>query len=433
MRGHWANGHRLKKADAEVIAFAVMMGGEAGGKVTPFWQTTDGTIRTLVGDSLDVLRSMPSDSVHCCVTSPPYFGLRDYKIDGQIGLEKSPAEFVSRLVDVFREVRRVLHPSGVVWVNIGDSYNAAGRAGHGTRVGNKQESNRGNCSARPNCDSLKEKDLIGAPWMLAFALRDDGWYLRQEIIWHKPAPMPESVTDRCTKAHEQVFLLAKSARYFFDAEAVKEPSIGGEKSWRHAGNWAVGADHSSVGWNQGDKAERRTAKPDYAEIATHRNRRSVWTVASEPFPGSHFATFPSELIRPMIRAGSSERGVCRSCLAPWERIADRKKLRRERPNELTKRTGTNGTGNHCPNTVAGVSVTTRGWQPTCKCDAGDPIPATILDPFGGSGTTGMVARQEGRACVMIELNPEYAKMHRERVMQVRVMADDDAPLLAMLR
>ena len=398
--------------------------------ITPFFQTTDGTIRTYVGDALAVLREMPADTVHCSVTSPPYFGLRDYGVDGQIGLEETPAVFVARLVEVFREVRRVLHPSGVAWVNMGDSYAAAGGC-HAGRADNQQgvgqrrthAAGAGDKGKRSAPSGLKPKDLIGIPWMLAFALRDDGWYLRQEIIWHKPAPMPESVTDRCTKAHEQVFLLAKSERYFYDAEAVKERSIS-------AGECRGGGKKYSSGemMINGQISHNLNS---YGETPALANRRSVWTVASEPFPGSHFATFPSELIRPMIRAGSSERGCCPACLAPWKRVVEREKMKRHRPNDITKRDGTNGTGNHCGNTVDGVSVTTRGWQPTCECDASDPVPCTILDPFGGSGTTGMVARQEGRACVMIELNPGYAAMHRARVMQVKAMADEDAPLLAM--
>lgn len=396
-----------------------------------FWQTTDGTIRTYVGDALAVLREMPADSVHCCVTSPPYLWLRDYKVDGQIGLEETPAAFVARLVEVFREVRRVLHPSGVCWVNMGDSYfggdgrNRNGMAESGVGAGKNKIGIGGDLGIRlkgsrpTKLDGIKPKDLIGVPWTLAFALRDDGWYLRQEIIWHKPAPMPESVTDRCTKAHEQVFLLAKNERYFYDAEAVKESSV-------RAGEIPGGRKYSTS--NDGFVgATSRTLNEKY--VAATANRRSVWTIASEPFPGSHFATFPSELIRPMIRAGSSERGCCPACLAPWKRMTEKAKYCPEngkrnvdesRGDKTRKLSGADYNRQ--------AKTTTRGWQPTCECNAGDPAPCTILDPFGGSGTTGMVARQEGRACVMVELNPEYAAMHRARVMQVKAMADEDAPL-----
>ena len=402
----------------------------------PFFQTTDGTIRTYVGDALAVLREMPADSVHCCVTSPPYFGLRDYGVDGQIGLEETPAEFVARLVEVFREVRRVLHPSGVCWVNMGDSYaRQGGRDSQQPRRwdGRKNDPGAMHSTRHASDFGLKPKDIIGVPWMLAFALRDDGWYLRQEIIWHKPAPMPESVTDRCTKAHEQVFLLAKSERYFYDAEAVKE-AFADERMGNPRGGGHYATECFGVGKQSGlAKGEWNTGGE-----RTGRNRRSVWTVASEPFPGSHFATFPSELIRPMIRAGTSEWGVCPKCLAPWKRVTERRKTFQsgsgKSGNAINgKQNLAASDANSTPDIRKGpcVTTTTRGWQPTCECWAGEPIPATILDPFGGSGTTGMVARQECRACVMIELNPEYAAMHRARVMQVKTMADEDAPLLAM--
>ena len=404
-----------------------------------FWQTTDGTIRTYVGDALAVLREMPADSVHCCVTSPPYFGLRDYGVDGQIGLEETPAEFVARLVEVFREVRRVLHPSGVCWVNMGDSYaRQGGRDSQQPRRwdGRKNDPGAMHSTRHASDFGLKPKDIIGVPWMLAFALRDDGWYLRQEIIWHKPAPMPESVTDRCTKAHEQVFLLAKNERYFYDAEAVKirQSESTGSRMLR-----GVSSDHKNVNGAGGQSKHSINQPREYGEgydLPSMANRRSVWTVASEPFPGSHFATFPSELIRPMIRAGSSERGCCPACLAPWRRVTEKGQYSKQSPSkrkDAANNPHNHTTANSITQLVGGgfVPVFTRGWEPTCKCNAGDPAPCTILDTFGGSGTTGMVARQEGRACVMIELNPEYAAMHRARVMQVKTMADEDAPLLAM--
>jgi len=418
-----------------------LAGGEGPILITPFFQTTDGTIRTYVGDALAVLREMPADSVHCCVTSPPYFGLRDYGVDGQIGLEETPAEFVARLVEVFREVRRVLHPSGVCWVNMGDSYaRQGGRDSQQPRRwdGRKNDPGAMHSTRHASDFGLKPKDIIGVPWMLAFALRDDGWYLRQEIIWHKPAPMPESVTDRCTKAHEQVFLLAKNERYFYDAEAVKirQSESTGSRMLR-----GVSSDHKNVNGAGGQSKHSINQPREYGEgydLPSMANRRSVWTVASEPFPGSHFATFPSELIRPMIRAGTSEWGVCPKCLAPWKRVTERRKTFQsgsgKSGNAINgKQNLAASDANSTPDIRKGpcVTTTTRGWQPTCECWAGEPIPATILDPFGGSGTTGMVARQECRACVMIELNPEYAAMHRARVMQVKTMADEDAPLLAM--
>ena len=258
-----------------------------------------------LGNCLDILPTLEPGSVQTCVTSPPYFGLRDYGMLDQIGLEATPDEFVAAMVAVFREVRRVLRDDGTLWLNLGDSYNAAGRTGHGSRVGCKQGTNRasnaGHDQCRPNVQGLKEKDLIGIPWRVAFALQTDGWYLRQDIIWSKPNPMPESVRDRCTKAHEYLFLLSKSPRYYFDIEAMKEP----------AGGNAKGA--AATFKRSGSKREQRTPgqsygthRPDREDVPYNepRNRRSVWTVSTKPFKGAHFATFPVELIEPCILAGS---------------------------------------------------------------------------------------------------------------------------------
>ena len=254
----------------------------------------------LCGDALEQLKTLPDGSVNCCVTSPPYFGLRDYGVDGQIGLEDTPEAYVARLVEVFREVRRVLRDDGTLWLNIGDSY-AANRSyqvpstkggakhGHGQAAGGKG-------SRVP--DGLKPKDLIGIPWMLAFALRADGWYLRQDIIWSKPNPMPESVRDRCTKAHEYVFLLSKSERYLFDADAVKEES---KTPWSSARGFS---EKGQSARSAGIDGHRNGAGAHSDELKTGRNRRSVWTVATRPYKGAHFATFPPALIEPCILAGS---------------------------------------------------------------------------------------------------------------------------------
>ena len=257
------------------------------------------------GDCIETMRGMPSGIVQTCVTSPPYFGLRDYGHDGQIGLEATPDEFIGKLVEVFREVRRVLSDDGTLWLNIGDSYST------GTKAGRQQSSNPGVGANRPeaqnsvarigNPEGCKTKDLIGIPWMLAFALRSDGWYLRQEIIWHKPNPMPESVTDRCTKSHESIFLLAKSEKYYFDNGAIAEKAIGGTPgNVTHKGKAA---------YDDGD--ERMRTKQGLTEIGARetRNKRSVWTVATTPYKGAHFATFPTALIEPCILAGAPAGGV----------------------------------------------------------------------------------------------------------------------------
>jgi len=311
--------------------------------------------RVIVGDCIEGMLSLPDQSVHTCVTSPPYFGLRDYGMDGQIGLEATPDAFVARLVDVFREVRRVLRDDGTLWLNLGDSYAGGGTIGRNdtspealARRAKKYGTGTGAGSAvgasgtrKPVAD-LKPKDLIGIPWRVAFALQADGWYLRQDIIWHKPNPMPESVRDRCTKAHEYLFLLSKSDRYFFDGEAIKEVST-------HAGRVvkATGSDSKNANAGFGSDTKGGFTKNDTL-VGETRNRRSVWTVTTKPYAGAHFATFPPDLIEPCILAGS-------------------------------------------------------------------PVGGTVLDPFGGSGTTAGVALKHGRNAILCELNPEYAALMPDRV------------------
>lgn len=394
------------------------------------------TVRIINADVIDGLKQLPDESVNCVVTSPPYWGLRDYgtatweggdsgcdhlaplgggfkasglgnydngmtaevieeqikqkrqqyrdvcgkcgakRVDRQIGLEKTPAEFVSRMVEVFREVRRVLRSDGVCFVNLGDSYVSA-------PPGNKRPSesdidgaygrrrdrqlghgeDAGAIYAKHKLPGLKQKDLVGAPWRVAFALQDDGWWLRQDIIWAKPNPMPESVTDRCTKAHEYVFLLTKSARYFYDAEAISEPSIyPGDEGYLRG---PIHEASDKVTWRAQSQMDRKKARqnvpkggfggktadseqPAFRAIKESRNKRSVWTISTNPFPEAHFATFPPELPELCIKAG-------------------------------------------CP----------KG--------------GTVLDPFGGAGTTGLVADRLQRHAILIELNPEYAAMAQRRI------------------
>lgn len=364
------------------------------------------------GDALSVLRTLPDASVHCCVTSPPYWGLRDYGHEGQMGLERTPEEYVAGMVAVFREVRRVLTDDGTLWLNLGDSYNAYnGGAGPGSKLSRTQTDQRPQLSTGYGlqCKTLKPKDLVGIPWRVAFALQADGWYLRQDIVWHKPSPMPESVQDRCTKAHEYVFLLSKSARYYYDIEAVKEQAT-------YAGteqNFSTPYKHAGRGSGKRTSGNERIGAPPVV-MADTRNRRSVWTIATQPFPGAHFAVMPPDLVEPCILAGTSEEGCCPNCLKPFGRLTARRQLKRERPNALTKRHGDDGTGNACANDVAGVAVETMGWRPSCECQQ-VATPCTVLDPFTGSGTVGMVANRLGRHFVGVELNPVYAAMARERI------------------
>jgi DNA modification methylase len=262
----------------------------------------------LQGDCIEQLRTMEANSVHTCVTSPPYYGLRDYGHDGQIGLEETPDAYVAKMVEVFREVRRVLRDDGTLWLNLGDSYAGGGTIGRNDTTpealarraakygtGQKEGSLVGAHGTRQPVAGLKPKDLIGIPWRVAFALQADGWYLRQDIIWHKPNPMPESVTDRCTKAHEYIFLLSKSSRYYYDIDAMKEKAVKGD-SGAGARNYT------------GINGRERLTQSESSRIEG-RNRRSVWTIATQPYPGAHFAAFPPDLIRPCIQAGCPLSGL----------------------------------------------------------------------------------------------------------------------------
>lgn len=302
--------------------------------------------RIIVGDCLEVLKGMGAGSVQTCVTSPPYWGLRDYGVSGQLGLEKSPDEYVSKMVEVFREVRRVLKDDGTLWLNLGDSYNAYnGNAGpsSGFSRGSAADTQRPKLTSGHGLRTpgLKPKDLVGIPWRMAFALQADGWYLRQDIIWHKPNPMPESVRDRCTKAHEYIFLLSKSERYYFDSESILEPFSDREFRGKLKGERGSQAYAAARG-------NDRTNSGGFPRVRNGRNKRSVWSVISRPFKGAHFATFPPDLIEPCVLAGS--------------RVGD-----------------------------------------------------TVLDPFSGAGTTGVVALKHGREYVGIDLNPQYVDIAEKRI------------------
>lgn len=385
--------------------------------------------RIIIGDVLDRLRELPDESVNCVVTSPPYWGLRDYGVAGQIGMEATPQEFIAKLTTVFREVRRVLRSDGTCWMNMGDSYSNSGLTG-GKRVSEErgQLSYRGaQSSGRITFPGLKPKDLIGMPWRLAFALQDDGWYLRQDIIWSKPNPMPESVTDRCTKAHEYIFLLTKSARYYYDAEAIKEKVSGaahdrgdGINPKAHGANSRMNVDRDPAHLKNPKSKQNASFSGAVNELVSMRNKRSVWEIATEPFPEAHFATFPTKLVEPCILAATSEKGCCEGCGAPWVRLVER-----TRSNE----SGSGRSGNAPEGKLAGgtqvredhdtrngptVSSTTTGWEPSCSCAAG-VVGCTVLDPFNGSGTTGLVALANRCNYIGIELNPDYAAMSERRL------------------
>ena len=257
------------------------------------------------GNALEVLKSLPDNSIDCCVTSPPYYALRDYGCDGQIGLEETPEKYIERLCDVFSEVRRILTPKGTLWLNIGDSYNG-NKVGNTEIVKNKKVS-ESNDFHKKLWSGAKPKDLIGIPFMLAFALRSQGWYLRQDIIWCKPNPMPESVTDRCTKSHEYIFLLSKSQKYYFDYEAIMEPCADQERNNFQSGSRANGINKDR---NDNDLGKRsKIWKPKVIGDQKARNKRDVWTVNNKPCKEAHFATYPFELIKPCILAGCPENGI----------------------------------------------------------------------------------------------------------------------------
>jgi len=353
-------------------------------------------INVLIGDCREVLKTLPGKSVHCCVTSPPYYGLRDYEVDGQIGLEQTPEEYVSELVGVFREVKRVLRDDGTVWLNLGDSYSGGGRGGDPKH---KKDSNSAEKTA-PSYKGIPAKNLIGIPWRVAFALQADGWYLRQDIIWQKNNPMPESVRDRCTKSHEYIFLLSKSQKYYFDNEAIKEESVTCDPRRPYTSNGAKQLDGRD-NWHSGEPREMG----DF----TKRNKRSVWQVNTTPYKGAHFATFPSKLIEPCILAGTAEHGVCSVCGSPYKRAI-------EKTGEFQRRWSKSNADGSPYNSQESMQNTyeTVGWKPSCSCNA-PSIPATVLDPFGGSGTVGQWCNQNNRNAILIELNPEYKQLIEDRI------------------
>jgi DNA modification methylase len=365
------------------------------------------------GDALDVLRAMTAESVHCCVTSPPYWGLRSYIADGhddkplELGLEPTPDAYVARMVAVLREVRRVLRADGTLWLNVGDSYAAA----RSYQVRDNKHADVGNDMAAEVPPGLKPKDLVGIPWRLAFALQADGWYLRSDIIWAKPNSMPESVTDRPTKAHEYVFMLSKSPRYFFDQEAVREP----HKPDGRQVTQVVGG-NGSIQHRDGERWPN-----------SGRNVRSVWDIATQPYPEAHFATFPEELVRRCILAGTSERGCCPACGNPWERETGRdeqpqayepRKYDPDDPRFQTKR----NLGGRYQAQLNAHPLQTLGWHPSCIHNQ-PPVTCTVLDPFFGSGTTGLVARKHGRRAIGIELSLDYCKLASRRLAQQSLLTE----------
>lgn len=368
-------------------------------------------IKILNMDVINGLRSLPDRSVHCVITSPPYWGLRDYGVEGQIGLEPSPKEYLDKMVEIFQEVRRVLRDDGTLWLNLGDSYANAQPRGRMEDQGDLSTGDHGELIPKRDWSawSLKQKDLVGMCWRVAFALQSDGWYLRSDIVWAKPNPMPESVTDRPTRSHEYVFLLTKNARYFYDADAARESQTGNAHS---RGN---GITPKTVMKNGGlikanESFHRSTAQ--YIDVPGGRNRRDVWIIPTQPTPEAHFATFPEALVEPCIKAGTSERGCCSVCGSQWVREVDEEPYTpgKIEPREFAIKSGGNN-GKHSPPREKQLI----GWQPSCACSNEDPIPCTVLDPFGGSGTVAKVARDLNRNAILIEINPAYVEIAKRKL------------------
>ena len=372
----------------------------------------------LQGDCLETLKSLPECSVQTCVTSPPYYRLRDYGVDGQIGLEQSPEEYIDKLVSVFREVRRVLKDDGTLWLNLGDSYNGSGGAGGDYSPGGLKEG-QPKYPGR-NEKSLKPKDLMMMPARVALALQADGWWLRSEIVWHKPNPMPESVTDRPTKSHEMIYLLAKSAKYFYDYVAIQEPAAyDGRKDEQFKGS----AKYKDSGQTFAEQGHPRWNKN--ADGLRVRNKRDVWTVVTKSYREAHFATYNPDLIEPCILAGTSAKGECPKCGKAWARVVEKETSYdhvtsadgKSKIGPYANQTG-NGEGTHDIRHGVFSTTTTTGWQPQCECGE-QPVPQKVLDPFNGSGTTGEVSIKHGRNYIGCELNPAYIELTHKRLAEVQ--------------
>ncbi len=401
----------------------------------------------LQGHVMDRLRDLPDESVHCICTSPPYYGLRDYGLEpviwepvryapmtgvpemtqpawrGCLGLEPNPALYIGHLVQVFREAKRVLRADGTFWLNLGDSYASGNRK---TRDADKKLDARGMDMRPADPLGIKPKDLMGIPWRVALALQADGWWLRSDIVWEKSNAMPESVMDRPTRSHEMIFLFSKSQKYFYDHIAVMEPANSQQSA--QAGSFRRSASKRAQCIPGQSAGTHRPDRPATVFANDVRNRRDVWTVPTQPFKGAHFAVFPPDLVDPMIRAGTSEKGVCPICGTPWIRVIERE--HGDAPasyNGSSFHTGkTRVAREPLANVGAGPRTTllhTAGWQPGCHCDTAglgcEAVPAVVLDPFGGSGTVAIAAEALGRDWRLIEANPEYAAMAEARIREAR--------------
>lgn len=412
--------------------------------------------KLICGNALDILKKGKEKSIQTCICSPPYFGLRDYqtaswqggdeecehtvshysdnmkphvdrpfrgerryclkcgatRVDEQIGLENTVEEYVDHLVEVFREVRRMLRDDGTLWLNLGDSYNGSGGAGGDYGKGGLKEG-QPKYPGR-NLKGLGPKQLLGIPWRVALALQADGWILRQDIIWSKGNPMPESVKDRCTKSHEYIFLFSKNKKYFYDYIAIAEPAIYGN-------SWSASNTHTAVG--QGGKHGKTSIFEQRWENTNGlRNKRSVWNVNTRPVKDAHFATFPVDLIEPMILAATSEHGCCKTCGKSYQRIVEKETTfeggsgKAGRTSEDANQSGKWAGQQYGENIKLGPVTHTRttGWKATCECQS-DTVSSWVLDPFVGSGTTAVVALKNKRRFIGVDLNPDYIQIAEKRI------------------
>jgi DNA modification methylase len=365
-------------------------------------------IEILQGDCIESLKKIEDGSINTCITSPPYWGLRDYNGESkQLGMEDTPEEFTENLVKVFREIKRVLRDDGTAWLNLGDSYSSGGRTTT-TNQSLRGDKDYGVTRPKPS-KGIKPKDLIGIPWRVAFALQADGWYLRQDIIWHKPNPMPESVRDRCTKAHEYIFLLSKNVKYYFDNEAIKE-----DAKYPQSPN-----SPQSIKKGQGEFGMDTRGGLSKIGALAKRNKRSVWTITTKTFKGAHFATFPKDLIEPCVLAGCPEK-VCVQCSEPYKLKVDIKRIPRWElsPNDPRYRPSKYENAHDSLNGNTRHSVTETkplGLEKQCDCQTNETKGGTVLDPFGGSGTTGIVAASHNRNAILLELNAEYIELAKARI------------------
>jgi DNA modification methylase len=335
------------------------------------------------GNCKDVLKTFPSNTFQCCVTSPPYWQLRDYFVDGQLGHEETPEQYVDNLVSIAKEIKRVLRKDSVFWLNIGDGYNK-----------------------KPfKHPEIKQKDLIGIPWAVAFALRKDGWYLRQDVVWKKENPIPDGAKDRPTRSHEYIFQLTKSKKYFYDYYAVLEESSS-ERS------------KTTIGF--GSRKQKGTYRQDqeriYVDYGT-RNKRDVWSVPVASSGKGHFAVYSPKLIDPCVKSSVSKKGCCPKCRSPWKRILEKQKVLREKNKELKEMEEKDvfeGTNTLLSQKEYIWEINEKGWEPTCKCNIKDTTPCLVLDPFNGSGTSALVSFMNEADYVGIDINDEYLEVTRER-------------------